>query len=139
MSQFGTPLTTTDFALCIYDESGGSASLVQVATAPGGGTCGGSPCWKPLGSGYRYKNSAASDDGVQQILLKGGQGGKAKVKFKAGGLKLQVPAPAGGGQFFAQDPAVTVQLVNDAGFCFGATFSAPAQRNETDFFNDKSD
>jgi hypothetical protein len=137
LSQFGTPLSSTDYALCIYDRSGGVPTL-QVASAPAGGTCGNAPCWKALARGFRYKNRDGSDDGVQSILLKAGQSNRAKFLVKGKGAKLDMAAPIGA-QLLAQDPAVTVQLVNSLGFCWEATFSAPAQRNQTSRFSDKSD
>lgn len=138
LSQFGDPAATTDYALCIYDRSGGVAELVQTAAVPGGGTCGSAPCWKPLSSGYRYRNRAASDGGVQKVLLKAGFVDKAKLQVKGKGLKLEMP-PAIGSQYLAQDPAVTVQLVNSVGFCWQATYSAPAQRNQPGMFEDRAD
>jgi hypothetical protein len=138
-SQFGIPLTTTDYALCVYDRSGGAATLVQVATAPGGATCFGRPCWKSLSHGFRFKSSNTSADGVQSVLLKEGLNGRAKLLVKAKGDRLALPPPVSATQFFAQDPAVTVQLVNSLGVCWQATYSAPAPRNQPGLFNDRSD
>ena len=139
LSQFGNPLATTDYALCLYDRSGGVPTLVQVATAPGGAGCVGGPCWKALSRGFRYKNRDGSADGVQSILLKDGQNGRAKLQVKAKGDTLALPAPVSAAQFLAQAPAVTVQLVNDLGSCWEATYSAPALQNRPGLFNDKSD
>jgi hypothetical protein len=139
LHELGEPPTTTAYALCLYDHSGGTPVLADTASAPAGGSCGGAPCWKPLRLGFKYRNRAASDDGVQLILLKGGVGGAAKLQVKAKGSKLVPPTPAGGDRLFAQDPSVTAQLVNSDGYCWEATYSAPAQRNDPEFFNDKSD
>jgi hypothetical protein len=138
LSQFGTPLSTTDYALCIYDRSGGVPSLAQVASVRAGGMCGNAPCWKPLARGFRYKNLDGSDNGVQSILLKEGQENRAKFLVKGKGDKLVMAAPIGT-DVLAQDPAVTVQLVNSVGVCWDATYSAPAHRNQNGRFVDKAD
>ncbi len=139
ISEFGNPLTTTDFALCVYDRSGGNPALVMVATAPAGGTCGSRPCWKAFSQGFKYKNKDGSAEGVRSIMLKGGQGGTAKLQMKGKDEPLDLPAPVGAEQFLAQDPAVTAQLVNSIGSCWEATYSAPAQHNQGDRFGDKAD
>jgi hypothetical protein len=136
---FGDPLTSTGYALCIYDRNGGTASLVQVATVPPAGSCGGKPCWKAFNQGFKYKNRDATEAGVQSILLRGSIGNVAKLQVKAKGSELALPAPVGTEEFFHQDPAVTVQLANSSGFCWQATYSTPAQRNQPGRFKDKSD
>jgi hypothetical protein len=139
LNQFGDPAHTTDYALCVYDRSAGVATLAQVATAPGGGVCAGVNCWKRLSRGFRYKNLLASDDGVRMLLLKEGQNDRAKLLLKGKGPNLALPAPFSGQEILDQDPSVTVQLVNTAGFCWEATYAAPAQSNHPDLFRDKSD
>ena len=137
LGQFGDPTATTDYSLCVYDRSGGVASLAMAATIPAGGTCGTRPCWKAISSGYKYKNGTSGGDGVRSVLLKGSSAGNAKLQIKAKGDALPLPTPVGA-PFFHQDPSVTAQLVNSAGFCWEATYSAPAQRNQGGF-KDKSD
>jgi hypothetical protein len=138
LSQFGDPASTTDYALCIYDRSGGVAGLVQTAAVPGGEMCSGVPCWQPLSRGYRYKNRLASDGGVQKVLLKEGLDNRAKLQVKGKGLKLDM-APSSVSQYLEQDPAVTVQLVNSIGFCWEATYGTPARRNQPGLFDDRAD
>ncbi len=41
-----SPLATTSYELCVYDQSSGTPTLQLHATAPAGGTCKGAPCWK---------------------------------------------------------------------------------------------
>jgi hypothetical protein len=139
LAQLGDPLTTTQYALCIYDRTGGTPSLAQTALAPAGTLCRGISCWKRLNSGFRYKNLLAANGEVQQVILKAGVDDRAKLLVKARGLILNFPPPATMSKFLHQDPAVTVQLVNSLGECWEATYSAPAQRNEDGRFQDKSD
>lgn len=139
ISSFGDPLTATEYALCIYDRSGGSATLAQVVTVPPGGSCDGRPCWRAFNQGFKYKNRDATEDGVKSILLKGSVGNRGKLLVKAKGEALTLPAPVSAERFFDQDPAVTVQLANSNGFCWQANYSAPARRNQAGRFKDKSD
>src|SRR5262249_55572845 len=46
-ADFGTPLTSTKYTLCIYDQSASPQPLL-FAQVPGGGTCGTKPCWKAV-------------------------------------------------------------------------------------------
>jgi hypothetical protein len=138
-SDFGNPVQTTDYAFCLYDRVGGVASLVQTAIVAGGEMCGANPCWKLQSRGFKYANPNPAEGGLQSVLLKEGQGGRAKLQIKAKGDILALPTPVSMTQFLSQDSSITAQLVNSDGFCWGATFTAPAQRNRPDLFKDKSD
>jgi hypothetical protein len=138
-ADLGDPSAATVYALCAYDRDGGVDTLAYSATVPGGGTCFGHPCWKTLSHGFRYKSRDTNPDGVQSLLLKSGTGGKGKLLLKAKGLAVALPPPASATQLLRQDPVVTVHLVNSAGFCWQASYGAPAQRNQPALFTDKSD
>src|SRR5262249_22814360 len=43
-SDFGDPVTTTSYAVCLYDAP---SSLFLGLRVPAGGMCGAAPCWKP--------------------------------------------------------------------------------------------
>jgi len=139
LSDFGSPQGSTDYALCLYDSTAGMPVLVQSAAIGAGGSCAGRACWSASSSGFRYKGHGSNAGGVDTLQLKAGQFGRAKILLKAKREALGLPAPVGPAQFFAQSPNVTVQLINRAGLCWGATYSAPAQRNSGDQFKGKSD
>jgi hypothetical protein len=139
LADCGAPLTATDYALCVYDRTAGVAALVQSAAIAAGGTCDAHACWSASSSGFRYKGRGTNAAGVDSLQLKAGQFGRAKILLKAKRDALDLPAASGPTQFFAQSPSVTVQLVNRSGACWGATYSAPAQRNQVDRFKAKSD
>jgi len=128
------------YTLCVYDESGGSPSLAFDATAPGGGICkNNKPCWTPPGGapkGYKYSDRLLTPDGVLKMTLRPGSAGKSKIVLTAKGFRLGLPEPATENEFFHQDSAVTVQLVQDDGDCWGTSFSA-ASKNEVDQFKAK--
>ncbi|HVO25889.1 MAG TPA: choice-of-anchor V domain-containing protein [Candidatus Margulisiibacteriota bacterium] len=139
LTAFGDPVTgSTSYHLCVYDESAGAPAAVMAMTAPSGGTCAGKPCWTAKKTGFLYKDKGLTNDGLMQLQLTAGAAGKAKIVVTGKGERLPLPQPVGG-RLFAQDTAVSVQLVNSDGMCWEADFSAPAKKNDLKQFNDKSD
>jgi hypothetical protein len=134
LEDFGNPLETTAYTLCIYDETGGLPSLQLTAFIPAGGDCDGEPCWSVIGKGFKYKDPTASNDGINAVLLKSGDAGKAKIIAKGKDGNLDTP-----GLPLAQDQEVIVQLKNQAGVCWEARYSPPAKKNEDGQFKDKGD
>jgi hypothetical protein len=134
LAAFGDPVTgTTDYELCLYEELSGAPFLIMTAAAPAGGTCGGgTPCWKETSSGFRYKDSNETPDGVQKIVLKEGAAGQARIVWVGKGADLRIPGmPLG--------QPVVVQLVNSLGECWSASYSPPPVTNTTTKFKDKND
>jgi len=133
----------TSYSLCVYDELRGVPALVVALGARGGGTCAnGNPCWKRLGTssnpeGYRYLDKEFSAHGHLRVQLsKGDTGGLSKVILVGRGANLPIPGPLGD-SYFAQDGAVTVQLIrSDGGICWEARYARPPQRNEVELFRD---
>ena len=115
-SDFGDPTTTTDYVLCLYDQSGKQLG----AEAPAGGTCGTKPCWKAAGTvGFKYADKDGTPDGLTKATLKSGAAGHAKIQVKGGGANLQLPA----GQLTTP---VRVQVrQSSSSTCWDATFSTP--------------
>lgn len=129
-NDFGDPVNSDDYALCIYDGTGLRATL----TAPAGDTCATKPCWADKPKGYQYKDKEASPSGITQLQLSEGLDGKAKIQVKGKGLDLpdldlsMLTSP------------LTVQLKRvGGGICFGATYSAPFTKNDGVSFKDKAD
>ena len=129
---FGNPLTTTAYNLCIYD---GNADLISTSAVPAAGTCNAErprPCWRETSKGYRYLDHDLTPAGVQKVLLKSGTAGNAQIIVEGRGSQLDMPAlPIG-------TLPVRAQLIGSNGACFEATYSTPA-RNESDQFTAKSD
>ncbi len=126
-ADYSSPLTTTDYLLCIYD---GASTLIGHALAPSGPTCG----WSEIATGFKYKNNR-TPEGLAQILLKEGLTGKAKIIVKGKGANLVMPS-------IPVSQPITVQLVNSDGECWEATYSAPAIKNTAGppgQFKDKAD
>jgi 6-phosphogluconolactonase (cycloisomerase 2 family) len=133
-ADFGDPLATTSYALCVYDRAGGTPALKVAADIPAGGTCAGKPCWKETAHGFKYVAKDASPDGVVSLALKEGLEGLAKITLTAKGVNVEMPSLP-----LDQDSTVTVQLKNDWGICWDADYTAPAITNDQVQFRDKSD
>jgi hypothetical protein len=136
-AEFGSPLTTTFYQLCIYD---GAPSLLFDATIPPGGLCGANlaPCWKDKPKGFDYKDKDLTPDGVAQLKLQEGLvAGKAQIQVKSKGGPIDDPTLP-----FTQP--LTVQLHNaESGLCWEAVYSSPASKNvpgpPVGQFKDKAD
>ena len=128
---FGDPLNTDDYVLCLYDNGGLLATLI----APKGGLCANKPCWADKTKGFQYKDKDGSPNGITQLRLTAGFGGKAKIQVKGKGMNLPMPALG-----MLASP-VTVQIKRSGGgFCFGASYTfPPAVKNDAVYFKDKND
>lgn len=128
---FGQPTSTTDYALCLYDEVGGVLTRKLAAAAPAGNLCGSRPCWRETASGFRYSDRERTPHGIQRIVLKEGGDGQAKITLRARGELLNPPLP------LLQQNRVIVQLRNGASECWEVEYNGPAQTNEPDRFIDR--
>ncbi len=125
LADFGSPTTTTSYALCLYEPAAGGTYLGTAAAIPAGGLCGRDPCWHPTTTGFVYSNKAGTPAGVQRVRLKAGAvPGVASVTVRGLGALLPIPTlPIPNG------PKVTVQLRTSAGACWEADYSS-ALRND---------
>ena len=139
LSALGNPVTgTTIYHLCIYGSTGGTPGLALRALIPAASMCGGGLCWRPSGSkGFNYSDSAGQADGIIKVVLRTGTNGNAKVLLKGTGANLPAIVPANMTNLIAQDPTVTVQLVNSDGQCWESVYEAPATKATGISFRDK--
>jgi hypothetical protein len=130
-AEFGDPLASDDFALCVYDDG----ELITSVTADHGGLCRGKPCWKEKTTSFSYADKDRTPSGMQKLqLAQGLTDGKAKVVATAKGFLLQMP------DLGDITGPVDVQLQRSGGGpCFGSTFSAPFSRSDDAVFKDKAD
>jgi cysteine-rich repeat protein len=130
LADYGTPLTTTSYQVCVYDQTGLRISV----TNPPGGTCAGKPCWKPTGlTGFKYSDKDLTPDGGYKISLKEGAVEKAKILFSGRGANLHVP------DLTTLQLPVVVQIQNSNGVCWESHFSGPPKKQTVDGFSSKSD
>jgi hypothetical protein len=136
--EFGDPSTTTNYVLCVYDETAGSPHLLMRTVIPAGAACASSSCWKSTAKGFKYRDKNGSHSGISKVTLKEGKSGASQVILLGRGANLGLPQLP-----FDQDTTVTAQLRNDFatvgnpdGGCWGAAYDAPAIRNDDGQFRD---
>lgn len=119
LADLGTPTAATSYALCIYDTLGDVPMLRssgRMEPRPAG--------WADRGTkGWVYSDRTGAQDGIKRLRLVPGLDGEARIRLQAGAGVIQ-PAPASTTRYFVQEPSVVVQLVNDAGACWGTAFAS---------------
>ncbi|HWP65316.1 MAG TPA: hypothetical protein VNO26_05330 [Candidatus Limnocylindria bacterium] len=133
-ADFGNPLTTDDYAFCMWQVAGSPQLLTRV-DAPAGGTCGSKACWRTTGrgtpTGYKYVDPDLTPNGGQKVVLAAGTAGKAKAIVKAKGLSLALPE-------LPLALPVLVQLQSPTQ-CFEAYFTAAgAAQNTSEVFEGRA-
>jgi cysteine-rich repeat protein len=129
-AEYGTPLTTTNYQLCIYDQTG----LRFDVTMPAGGTCAGKPCWKASGGkGFQYKDKDLTPDGGAALKLKEGALAKAQIQFQGRGSALAMP------DLSTLVQPLRVQIQQTDGLCWEAVYSGPPTTQSPTKFSDKAD
>ncbi len=133
LADFGNPLTTSSYSLCVY--AGASPTLVMELRAPAGGVCaGGKPCWKSRGAkGYRYRDLDKTPDGVTRLVLRTKPQHLADLVIRARGPNIPFPALP-----LAQ-PVLAQLVKSDGPECWQATYSPPALKNDAQAYKDKND
>jgi hypothetical protein len=116
VADFGDPLATTDYVLCIYDQSARPQPVVgNVAPAATG--------WTALATGYkRYYRPTRS---LRQLVLHAGTDGKAKILAHGDSDTVQQLLP-----FVAP---VVVQLQASTGACWETDLPTPKRDDEHRF------
>jgi cysteine-rich repeat protein len=112
VGDFGSPTTTTEYALCVYAGTS-AAPIVEAEVAPS------ATRWTPNGvTGFKYYDPGHTSDGAHRMFLSSGIGGKAHVDYKGKGPNLPDPPPG------PYTLPVTAQLVNSSNnVCFEAVFN----------------
>ena len=106
---FGDPVTTDDYSVCLYEDAALEISL----DAPSGAS------WAAIGTrGYRYSESSTAGELFVRMV-----GGIRSVALaRARGSALTLPAPASATSFFTPGSTLTVQI-HGAGSCLSASFA----------------
>ena len=124
-ADFGDPLGTDAYTLCVYDAHG----VVLDATAPAGGLCRNDrPCWTAKPQGFLYKDRDRTPDGLATLKLASSQ-----IAVIGRGPEL------GTGTLAGLASPLTVQL-HGPDECWSATYSfPPALRYDARQFKDRAD
>ncbi len=113
----GLPTGTTNYALCVY--AGTAATAVAL---PAGTT------WQAArAAGFKFKDVSGVPDGARKAVTDSGAAGKAKALVSGKGINLP------DGIFPPLALPVTVQLVNENGTCFGATYDGASKNSARAF------
>jgi len=120
----------SSLAVCLYDASAAPQPLLASGLVPGG-TCDANPCWKRLAGdgGYRYRNRAATPDGLTNLKLRLTRGGEVQLVVKGKGGRLPLASLG------LLMPVRMQLLVGDAvgTTCWGSSFTS-AIRNDAGMF-----
>ena len=132
-AELGDPTVDDDYAVCVFDESGPNPRLLMRMEAAAATTCGSNPCWKGLGSpalskGAKYSDRTRASGGLQTMLLKPGEAGRAKIIVKAKGENLAVSEPPQ-----ALPVPLRVQVQAEDGLCWEASFTTPLSNDGATF------
>lgn len=127
LADFGDPLASTTYAVCVYDEIDGHPTLVMDVVAPAGSG------WSKTATGFKYANKTPTGNQPQNVTLHTTAAGKATIIVNGKGDGLPLPALP-----LEQTPKVVVQMQNTAGGCWEADYSL-ATKNTSAQFKAKSD
>lgn len=133
-ADFGNPLSTTAYQLCVYDEVGGVPHRVVSSGAPAGGACPVRACWRETKSGFSYTDRELTPGGLSKMRFRPGDAGRTRIIVQGKGSLLGLPSLP-----LADDTHVRVQLLDSDGGCWEAVFGAPATVNDSERFKDASD
>lgn len=131
-ADLGDPAKTTDYALCIYDATGGVTSLAASLSLPAT-----SPGWSSSApDGWKLSDRDGTVAGIRKVDLRTGIAGKTRVTLRAAGPILPLPESFSGAAHFDVDPSVVVQLVTSDNRCWTSSFlPADTSKNTTTAFN----
>ncbi len=118
LADFGDPVGTDTYSLCVYDESvgGGPTTRLKLVVPPGSR-------WRAKPTGFVYKDKSGTMGGITSITLKAGALGKRKVAVNASGANLTLPA-------LPLVVPVMIQL-RSHGLCWGAGYESAGTKKAT--------
>lgn len=116
IGDFGYPMASTGYALCIYDASVRPQPVVGNEAAAGSG-------WSSVKNGWLF--DVRGDKPLRRLVLKAGGDGKAHILAHGDSDTVAQILP-----FIAP---VVVQLQNDDGTCWETTLPTPTQDDEGSF------
>ena len=114
IADWGNPLATDSYSLCVYDDN----VLRSVTTMPASVGCDSRACWRQRPTGFRFKGEGSG--ARLKLVTKAGADGYTSIRFRGRGLSAPSPEQVAG--------PLQVQLVTTGGDierCWQATFKAP--------------
>jgi len=130
LAALGTPLSTTSYGFCIYDQIATTPTLVAGIEVPPDGLL-----WHPKNERVRFTDLGGTFGGITKIALRSGLMLATSADVHASGEDLVLPPAYDGSKQFAADPSVVMQLFNSDGYCWTTNFPAAGiKRNEPGVF-----
>jgi hypothetical protein len=126
-AEFGNPLSSTPYDLCVYDETAGIPSMIIDEHIGANAMCGSKACWTSTATGFRYTDRRQRNGPINLLLLKSGTDGRAKITLKGKGTKLNMPALP-----LHEQNTVTVQLSNGP-TCWQAHYGDSTRNDSLEF------
>ncbi len=126
LGDFGNPVATTDYLLCVYDQTGAQDTIIMSLEIPSGAD------WQSKTTGFKYKDKSTTPDGVKVIVAKAGDAGKAKIIVKGKGVNLPMT------DLTALDLPLTVQLSNGTQ-CWESSFQSNVLKSDPENFKAKAE
>ncbi|MFN2377483.1 MAG: carbohydrate binding domain-containing protein [Candidatus Binatia bacterium] len=131
---FGDPAAgASRYSVCLYADS---VLAAEYFVDRAGERCGGKPCWKQAGTGWAYKDPAATEDGVRRLQAKPGSAGagSAKALGQNNPAKGLSSLPTGVASLLSAATGVTAQLRVDDGTCVTTAMNI-ARAREPDIYS----
>src|SRR5262245_18450591 len=124
----GDPTTSTDYAVCLYDQTMFPQQPLLEVNVESGNVCPQKPCWKRSSNGgVSFRDTRRRRSGLKQLKLKPGEDGKASVSLGMAGFRTIQEART------PLSPPVLVQVLNSLGECWEQSFSAPILNDNAQF------
>jgi cysteine-rich repeat protein len=111
---WGDPLASDSYSLCVYDGD----VLHSATTMVAGADCDGRACWRERARGFQFDGEVAGTR--LKLVTKAGADGRTSIRFSGRGVTAPAPEQIVG--------PLAVQLVTTGGTaerCWNSTFSAP--------------
>ncbi len=123
----GDPLSATGYALCLYDWVADVPYLRLELRLPAGQP------WRAAGRGFKYADKRAAAGGVRGMRVVSGGDGRSNASVVATGINLALPGAVDESRYFAQDPELTIQLINSEGWCWDSRFDFSYRNKPSQF------
>jgi hypothetical protein len=127
MQEFGDPLSTSSYDLCVFDASAGTQELVMSEHVGAAASCSSKSCWKSAKTSFTYTDRKLENGPISSLFLKAGVDGKARITLKGKGTKLGMPTLP-----LHMQNAVTVQLSNGTA-CWEGHYGSSTRNDALEF------
>ena len=125
-ADLGSPSSTTQYELCIYELALLPVLKAAIPISP-------APAWNDRSpKGWIYNDKAGLADGIRKIKIKAGSAGKTKVQVRAKGSTPLWPDPLDAGSFVPAHAFVAIGLAtNETPGCWFAFFAPDEIKKNT--------